>query len=240
MGPISNQVQRKGLKQFNQLESKYHCLEAILGCITFFTSKTMLCEWSSTLLHEKKSLRKLSTIWCPAFFDATQLHYDVDSDVAGGDCGASSSDQGGTSNVKSPTSQVRFLLETHDNLSLNEEDYLHTLLAVSFKDGLPPDLLFLRASRIVSMLQRHVAHASDKEVSRLLGILVEFTKRVRAHRNQNAQIQGDKQRKGTTRKIQGPKVSPNPKPPKQTRVVFGSGSSSIRALALDSDYTTSY
>ena len=186
VGSISNLTKRKGWTQFSNLESKYHCLEAVLGCVSYITSKSLLCKWSSGLLHKKKSLRVMWSVWCPTFFDATDLISDAEDDLRGVDAGAPPSNA--TPIEKSSSAQVRLLLETHGNLSLEEECHLHRLVASSYRDSLAVDLLLLPAAGIVEALQRRVPHASQDELAWLTGTLVAFTKWVRVDRQQVAQL----------------------------------------------------
>ena len=113
-------------------------------------------------------------MWCPTFFDAADLISDAEDDLRGVDAGAPLSNA--TPIEKSSSAQVRLLLETHCNLSLEEEDHLHSLLASSYRDGLAVDLLLLPAAGIVEALQRRVLHASQDELAWLTGTLVAFTK----------------------------------------------------------------
>ena len=226
---ISNLTRRKGWTQFSNLESKYHCLEAVVGCVGYVTSKSLLCEWSSGLLHKKKSLRVMWSVWCPTFFDAADLISDAEDDLRGVDAGAPSSNA--TPIEKSSSAQVRLLLETHGNLSLEEEDHLHSLLASSYRDSLAVDLLFLPAAGIVEALQRRVPHASQDELAWLTGTLVAFTKWVRVDRQQVAQLQRDKQRKESLKRLREPSASPNAKAHKQARL--GSNPSSARVMDVD-------
>ena len=91
VGSISNLTRRKGWTQVSNLESKYHCLEAVPRCVSYVTLKSLLCEWSSGLLHKKKSLRVMWSVWFLTFFDAADLISDAEDDLRGVEAGASSS-----------------------------------------------------------------------------------------------------------------------------------------------------
>ena len=225
VGSVSNLTKRKGWTQFSNLESKYHCLEAVLGCVSYVTSKSLLCEWGSGLLHKKKSLRVMWSVWCPTFFDAADLISDAEDDLRGVDAGALSSNA--TPIEKSSSAQVRLLLETHGNLSLEEKDHLQSLLASSYRDSLAVDLLLLPAAGIVEAL----AHASQDELAWLTGTLVAFTKWVRVDRQQVAQLQCDKQGKDSLKRLRETSASPNAKAHKQARL--GSNPSLARVLDVD-------
>ena len=119
VGFVSNSTKRKGWTQFSKPESKYHCLEAVLGCVSYVTSQSLLCQWSSSLPHKKKSLRVMWSVWCPTFLDAADLISDAEDRLRGVDGGAPPSNA--TPIEKSSSAQIRVLLETHGNLSVDEE-----------------------------------------------------------------------------------------------------------------------
>ena len=172
------------------------------------------------------SLRVMWSVW---FFDAADLISDAEDDLRGVDAGAPSSNA--TPIEKSSSAQVRLLLETHGNLSLEEEDHLHSLLASSYQDSLAADLLLLPAAGIVEALQRSVPHAAQDELPWLTGTLVAFSKWVRVERQQVAQLQRDKQCKEPLKRLREPSASPNAKAHKQARL--GSNPSSARVLDVD-------
>ena len=126
---------------------------------------------------------------------------------------------------------MHLLLETHGNLSLEEEDHLHSLLASSYRESLAVDLLLLPATGIVEALQCRLPHASQDELAWLTSTLVAFTKWVRVDRQQVAQLQRDKQQKESLKRLREPSASPNAKAHKQARL----GSNPSSACVLDVD-----
>ena len=168
-------------------------------------------------------------MWCPTFFDVADLISDAEDDLRSVDAGAPPSNAAQIE--KSSFAQVRLLWETHGNLSLEEEDHLQSLLASSYRDGLAVDLLLLPAAGIVEALQRRVPHASQDKLAWLTSTLVAFSKRVRVDRQQVAQLQRDKQRKESLKRLREPSASPNAKAHKQVRL--GSNHSSARVLDVD-------
>ena len=103
------------------------------------------------MLHKKKAPRVMWSVRCPTFFDVVDPISDAEDDLRSVDAGAPPSNA--TTIEKSSHAQVRLLLEAHDNLSLKEEDHLHSLLASSYRDALAADLLLLLAAGIVAALQ---------------------------------------------------------------------------------------
>ena len=213
---------------FSNISSKYSLLDAMLATIAKVSDRPLLTEWSTARLNAKSELR---TIWSALYkeifneSDALSEARDHPTDMVPQEQSSESADVLGAIS----------LVNTVDDLSINEEDKLQSLVAEMFNEDVPVEVLLLAASGIRKDILLRLKLASPVEGRFWKGVMIALLKWMQPLRQ--AKEEGDhlqaKQAAEANRKrnaLSSPSsgrdaLRPSPTKPKNTQETTDRGSS---------------
>ena len=159
-------------ESFSNISSKYSLLDAMLATIAKVSDRPMLTEWSTARLNAKSELRSIWSAFYKEIFsesDALSEAPDQPTDVVPQEQGSESADVLGAIS----------LVNTVDDLSINEEDKLQSLVAEMYSEDVLVEVLLLAASGIRSNILLRLRSATPVEGRFWKGVIVALLKWMR-------------------------------------------------------------
>ena len=226
-------------ESFSNISSKYSLLDAMLATIAKVSDRPMLTEWSTARLNAKSELRSIWSAFYKEIFsesDALSEAPDQPTDVVPQELDSESADVLGAIS----------LVNTVDDLSINEEDKLQSLVAEMYSEDVPVEVLLLAASGIRSNILLRLKSATPVEGRLWKGVMVALLKWMRplrqaeeeGHRLQAKLIaEANRKRNVISSPSSGADASrPSPSKPKNSKKPRVEGV--VRALTLDETAST--
>ena len=226
-------------ESFSNISSKYSLLDAMLATIAKVSDRPMLTEWSTARLNAKSELRSIWSAFYKEIFsesDALSEAPDQPTDVVPQEQGSESADVLGAIS----------LVNTVDDLSINEEDKLQSLVAEMYSEDVPVEVLLLAASGIKSNILLRLKSATPVEGGFWKGVMVALLKWMRplrqakeeGHRLQaKLAAEANRKRNVISSPSSGADASkPSPSKPKNSKKPRVEGV--VRALTLDETAST--
>ena len=226
-------------ESFSNISSKYSLLDAMLATIAKVSDTPMLTEWSTARLNAKSELRSIWSAFYKEIFsetDALSEAPDQPTDVVPQEMDSESADVLGAIS----------LVNTVDDLSINEEDKLQSLVAEMYSEDVPVEVLLLAASGIRSNILLRLKSATPVEGRFWKGVMVALLKWMRplrqaeeeGHRLQaTLTAEANRKRNVISSPSSGADASkPSPSKPKNSKKPRVEGV--VRALTLDETAST--
>ena len=219
---------------FSNISSKYSLLDAMLATIAKVLDRPMLTEWSTARLNAKSELRSIWSAFYNEIFnesDALSEAPDQPTDLVPQEQNSESADVLGAIS----------LVNTVDDLSINEEDKLQSLVAEIYSEDVPVEVLLLAASGIRSDILLRLKSATPVEGRFWKGVMVALLKWMRplrqaeeeGHRQQaKLAAEANRKRNAISSPSSGADASkPSPSKPKNSKKPRVEGV--VRSLTLD-------
>ena len=224
---------------FSNISSKYSLLDAMLATIAKVSDTPMFTEWSTARLNAKSELRSIWSAFYKEIFnesDALSEAQDQPTDMVPQEQNSESADVLGAIS----------LVNTVDDLSINEEDKLQSLVAEMYSEDVPVEVLLVAASGIRTNILLRLKSATPVEGRFWKGVMVALLKWMRPLRQaeeeghrQQAKLAAEANRKRNAISIpsSGADASkPSSSKPKNSKKPRVEGV--VRSLTLDESVST--